>query len=52
VACRYGFFCPLVEDAALEAYKLAGQTTFWTAFNRRLIHGVQAILQDDRDPVL
>jgi hypothetical protein len=41
-----------MEDAALEAFKAAGQTTFGTAFSHRFIHGAQAILQYDRDPAL
>jgi hypothetical protein len=41
-----------MEDAALEAYKGAAQTTFGTAFHQRFIHGAQAIIQYDRDPAV
>ncbi len=41
-----------IEQATLEAYKVAGQFTFGTAFAQRFIHGAQAIIQYDRDPSL
>lgn len=41
-----------MEDAALEAFKVAGQTTFGTAFGHRFIHGAQAIVQYDRNPAV
>jgi hypothetical protein len=40
------------ENSRLEAYKVAGQVTFGTAFNYRFIHGAQAILQYGRDSSL
>lgn len=41
-----------MENSRLEAYKVAGQVTFGTAFHHRFIHGVQAILQYGRDSSL
>jgi hypothetical protein len=38
-----------MENSHVEAYKGAGQITFGTALNHRLIHGAQAILQYGRD---
>jgi hypothetical protein len=38
------------EDSRLEAYKFASQWTIGTAFDDRYVHGVQGIVQHDRDP--
>lgn len=43
------FELPFVEGT-LGAYKAAAQWTFGTAFERRFTHGVQEILQYDRNP--
>jgi hypothetical protein len=44
-------WAPEVEYAELEAYKLAGQVTFGTAFRERYIHGTQFIAEylDERE---
>lgn len=34
-----------MENISVEAYKVAGQTTFGTLWNHRFIHGAQAIAQ-------
>lgn len=39
-----------MENTTLEAYKIAGQVTFGTAFENRFIHGMQAIVQYNIDP--
>ncbi|WP_447979296.1 hypothetical protein [Candidatus Nitrospira bockiana] len=39
-----------LENARLEAYKAAGQLTFGTAFEDRMIHGLQTIVQYDIGP--
>lgn len=39
-----------MENSTLEAYKVAGQWTFGTAFNNRFIHGAQTIVQYNIDP--
>ncbi len=39
-----------MENSTLEAYKLAGQLTFGTAFKNRFIHGAQTIVQYNIDP--
>lgn len=41
-----------MENARLEAYKVAGQVTLGTAFDHRFIHGTQAIVQYGRHPAL
>jgi hypothetical protein len=39
-----------MEKTTLEAYKVAGQWTFGTAFRNRFIHGAQTIVQYNIDP--
>lgn len=39
-----------MENSTLEAYKVAGQWTFGTAFDIRFIHGAQTIVQYNIDP--
>lgn len=41
-----------MENGHLEAYKMAGQVTFGTAFEHHFIHGAQTIVQYDLDPKL
>ncbi len=41
-----------MENASLEAYKVAGQLTFGTGFDHRFIYGARVIAQYDRDPGL
>lgn len=41
-----------MENASVEAYKVAGQGTFGTLWDHRYIHGAQVIAQYDRDPGL
>jgi hypothetical protein len=38
-----------MENSTLEAYKVAGQLTFGTAFKNRFIHGTQGIVQYNID---